>query len=97
MKYAIDEGSYFSAIERALDIIVQKKGGAACEALTSLLSYVWDTSRCANMGDVFPVLDLATQEIALDLLIGRSQYGRPVRHCQKSKIENIYRRNSFGT
>jgi hypothetical protein len=34
MKYEIDEASYFSAIDRALDIITQRDGSAACEALT---------------------------------------------------------------
>ena len=76
----INEADYWAAIDRALQWIQQKPHSVGAEALTTLLANVWDTIVPANAGEIMQMLNDERREIALDLLIGRSQHGRPIQH-----------------
>jgi hypothetical protein len=89
MKYRIDERDYWLAIDKAFDFIREKKGSSAAQAFSSLIANVWDPIVSANVGDILASLDSRNQELGLDLIIGRTQHGRPIRHRSWEQIERI--------
>ena len=97
LRYHIEKSQFHAAIDRAHDIVIQRSGSSAGQALTTLLANVWDTINPANAGEILATLDDATREIALDLIVGRALYGRPSDHQRHDKMEQLaYRSRQLG-
>ncbi len=90
MRYDLNQQGYENAIERALEYIGERSGYIGAEGLAALLANVWDPTAPANVVEILSTLDLPHQELAIDLLVGRMRYGRPISHPRADEIENVW-------
>ena len=90
MKYVINRTEYFDAVDAALDAIkTNRSGDVASRVLGHVLGYVWDTKNWRYTESELPSMDAVVTEIAWNLLLGRTRYGRPWDYPATDEIRRL--------
>lgn len=92
--FDVDKDAYFRAIDVALRVVSEKKLNSlslGSQALSEVLAWVWDSSGIDAKLESLQIMDAPMQQLALTLIIGRTQNGRPVDHQRRDDIEQHYR------
>ena len=91
--FDVDKDAYFRAIDVALSVVSEKKLNSlsfGSQALSEVLAWVWDSSGIDAKLESLQIMDAPMQQLALTLIIGRTQNGRPVDHQRRDDIEQHY-------
>ena len=91
--FRVDEDTYYRAIETALQMVGEEKTerflGKHPE-FSRLLAWVWDSTCVDAKLDMLLVFDALGLMLAKTLIIGRTQFGRPITHPNSEALENHY-------
>ena len=92
--FDVDKDTYFRAIDVALSVVSEKNpesGSQGNQALSKVLAWVWDSSGIDAKLEGLQIMDTPIQQLALTLIIGRTQNFRPVSHPRRDDIEQHHR------
>jgi hypothetical protein len=84
---------YYDAITAALDVVItlnDRHHSTGVKAFFRVLAWVWDATNVNAKCLDFQVMDATLRDIAVRLLIGRLDHGRPIDHDRVEEIEEHY-------
>lgn len=94
MSVQVSKLDYEGAISLALSLVPMGSANGnvdAASVLDALLAWIWDTSVDVNLSEV-ALLEGRSLDVAVTLIAGRMEFGKPTDHPQAVEIERHYTR-----
>ena len=87
MRFDLSQEEYSNALKSALHFIDTGDDSSGVQAMERLLASIWDTIAGVNTIECLMLMDSATKDIAIALIIGRAYYGRPSNLTVNTQLE----------